>query len=228
MTHKRSESSSYRWPSKIGQTVKLAIHILEVHDSSLCRNIADARCFRGFTELLRVDAGIFSCSRAQSILCTKTSGLTLGTTHPPVSPAVRRLERESGTYILLVSSWRMSGAMLLLLLCAFMAKTEFFFYNFRRNIFCHTLPRSLIILPIRTALCEIQCVRKVAVPLGYGTSIWLSVLKLPLKCAVVSLYSVVKQRLKCNIGKECNCLTQNIIKRVQACIDARGHHFQRL
>jgi hypothetical protein len=29
-----------------------------------------------------------------------------------------------------------------------------------------------------------------------------------LKCAVVSLYSVVKQRLKCNIGKVCNCLIQ--------------------
>jgi hypothetical protein len=26
------------------------------------------------------------------------------------------------------------------------------------------------------------------------------------KCAVVSPYSVVKQRLKCNTGKVCNCL----------------------
>jgi hypothetical protein len=50
---------------------------------------------------------------------------------------------------------------------------------------------------------EIQCVRKVVVHLGYGTYIWLSVSKLPLKCAVVSLYSVVKQRLKCNTGKVC-------------------------
>jgi hypothetical protein len=33
------------------------------------------------------------------------------------------------------------------------------------------------------------------VHLGYGTKIWLSVWKLPLKCAVVSLYSVVKQLL---------------------------------
>jgi hypothetical protein len=31
---------------------------------------------------------------------------------------------------------------------------------------------------------------------------------LPLKCAVVSLYSVVKLRLKCNTGKVCNCLIQ--------------------
>jgi hypothetical protein len=38
----------------------------------------------------------------------------------------------------------------------------------------------------------IQCVRKVAVHLGYGTQIWFSVSKLPLECAVVSLYSVVK------------------------------------
>jgi hypothetical protein len=44
----------------------------------------------------------------------------------------------------------------------------------------------------------IQCVRKIAVHLGYGTSIWLSLSKLPLKCAVVSLYSLVKQRLRCN------------------------------
>jgi hypothetical protein len=31
---------------------------------------------------------------------------------------------------------------------------------------------------------------------------------LPLQCAAVSLYSVVKQRLKCNTGKVCNCLIQ--------------------
>jgi hypothetical protein len=36
----------------------------------------------------------------------------------------------------------------------------------------------------------------------------LPVSKLPLKRAVVSLYSVVKQRLKCNTGKVCNCLIQ--------------------
>jgi hypothetical protein len=44
------------------------------------------------------------------------------------------------------------------------------------------------------------------VHLGYGMQIWLSVLKLPLKCAFVSLYSVVKHRLKCNTSKVCNCL----------------------
>jgi hypothetical protein len=44
--------------------------------------------------------------------------------------------------------------------------------------------------------------------LGYGTYIWLLVSRLPLKCAVVSLYSVVKQQLKCNTGKVCNCLIQ--------------------
>jgi hypothetical protein len=32
-----------------------------------------------------------------------------------------------------------------------------------------------------------------------------------LKCAVVSLYSVVKQRLKCNTGKVCNCLIQFLV-----------------
>jgi hypothetical protein len=46
---------------------------------------------------------------------------------------------------------------------------------------------------------------------GYGTYIWLLVSKLPLKCAVVSLYSVVKQRLKCNTGKVCNCLIQFLL-----------------
>jgi hypothetical protein len=34
---------------------------------------------------------------------------------------------------------------------------------------------------------------------------------LPLKCAVVSLYSVVKQRLKCNTGKVFNCLIQFLL-----------------
>jgi hypothetical protein len=63
-----------------------------------------------------------------------------------------------------------------------------------------------------TTITELlQCVRKVAVHLGYGTYICLSVSKLPLKCAVVSLYSVVKQRLKCNTGKVCNYLIQFIL-----------------
>jgi hypothetical protein len=43
---------------------------------------------------------------------------------------------------------------------------------------------------------------------------WLSVSKLPLKCAVVSLYSVVKQQLKCNIGKVFNCLIQFLLTMV--------------
>jgi hypothetical protein len=55
---------------------------------------------------------------------------------------------------------------------------------------------------------HITCVRKVAVHLGYGTYIWLSVTKLTLQCAVIWLYSVVKQWLKCNTGKVCNCLVQ--------------------
>jgi hypothetical protein len=42
----------------------------------------------------------------------------------------------------------------------------------------------------------------------------LSVSKLPLQCAVVSLYSVVKQRMKCNIGKVCNCLIQFLLTMV--------------
>jgi hypothetical protein len=46
------------------------------------------------------------------------------------------------------------------------------------------------------AIILVQCVRKIAVHLGYVTQIWLSVSKLLLKYAVVSLYSFVKQRLK--------------------------------
>jgi hypothetical protein len=37
------------------------------------------------------------------------------------------------------------------------------------------------------ALIVVQCVRKVAVHLGYGPCIWLSVPKLPLQCAAVWL-----------------------------------------
>jgi hypothetical protein len=37
-----------------------------------------------------------------------------------------------------------------------------------------------------------------------------------LKCAVVSLFSVVKQRLKCNTGKVRNCLIQFLLTMVLA------------
>jgi hypothetical protein len=57
----------------------------------------------------------------------------------------------------------------------------------------------------------IECVRKVAVHIGYGTYIWLSVSNLPLQCVDVSLYSVVNQRLKCNTGKVCNFLIQFLL-----------------
>jgi hypothetical protein len=79
-----------------------------------------------------------------------------------------------------------------------------------------------IILGKSTAQWIIECVRKVAVHLGYGAEIWLSVSKLPLKSAVVSLYSVVKQRFKCNTGKVYNCLIQFLLTMF------RGHHFQHL
>jgi hypothetical protein len=58
------------------------------------------------------------------------------------------------------------------------------------------------------------------VHLGYRTYIWFSVSKLTLKCAVVSLYLVVKQRLKCNTGKVSNCLIQFLLTMV------RGYHIQ--
>jgi hypothetical protein len=74
-----------------------------------------------------------------------------------------------------------------------------------QNFFRFSRPRISIFN--EKAITAVQCVRKVAVHLGYGTYVWLSVSKLPLKCAVVSLYSVVKRRLKCNTGKVCNCLT---------------------
>jgi hypothetical protein len=60
----------------------------------------------------------------------------------------------------------------------------------------------------------ISCVQNVAVHLGYGTWNWLSVSKLSLKRVVVSLYSVVKQRLKCNTGKACDCLIQFLLTMV--------------
>jgi hypothetical protein len=49
----------------------------------------------------------------------------------------------------------------------------------------------------------------------------LSVLKLPLKRAVVSLYSVVKQQLKCNTSKGCNCLIEflfTVVLSIEECI----------
>jgi hypothetical protein len=48
--------------------------------------------------------------------------------------------------------------------------------------------------------------------------VWLAILskQLPLKCADVSLYSVVKQRLKCNTGKVCNCSIQVLFTKVRS------------
>jgi hypothetical protein len=60
---------------------------------------------------------------------------------------------------------------------------------------------------------KVQCFCKVAVHIGYGTKIWLSVSKLPLKCAVVSLHKVVEQQLKCNTGQVSNCLIQFLLYR---------------
>jgi hypothetical protein len=56
----------------------------------------------------------------------------------------------------------------------------------------------------------------------------LSVSKLPLKCAVVSLYSVVKQRLKCNTRKMFNCLIQFLITMVLSIEDRVFVSAQRL
>jgi hypothetical protein len=67
---------------------------------------------------------------------------------------------------------------------------------------------------VKFEIRKYECVRKVAVHLGYGTCILLSVSNLPLQCAVVSLYSVVKQRLKCTTGKVCNCLIQFLLTMV--------------
>jgi hypothetical protein len=39
-------------------------------------------------------------------------------------------------------------------------------------------------------------------------------IEVPLKCAVVSLYSVVKQQLKCNTSKVCNYLIQFLLTMV--------------
>jgi hypothetical protein len=50
----------------------------------------------------------------------------------------------------------------------------------------------------------------------------ISVSKLPLRCAVVSVYSVVKQQVKCNTANACNCLIQFLVTVV------RGHQFQHL
>jgi hypothetical protein len=47
---------------------------------------------------------------------------------------------------------------------------------------------------------------------GYVSQGWLSVSK----CAVVSLHSVVKQRLKYNTGKVCNCLIQFLLTTVRS------------
>jgi hypothetical protein len=65
----------------------------------------------------------------------------------------------------------------------------------------------------------VLCVRKVAVHVGYGPYIWLSVPKLPLQYAVVSLCSVVKQRLKCDTGKVRDCLIQFLLTMVLSIVE---------
>jgi hypothetical protein len=93
---------------------------------------------------------------------------------------------------------------------------------------CSLTCSHITVTPLRTAEnghsldIDTQSVRKVTVHWGYDTRILLSVSKWPLKCAIVSVYSVVKQRLKCNTGKVCNCLIQLLLTMV------RGHHRQQL
>jgi hypothetical protein len=79
----------------------------------------------------------------------------------------------------------------------FRCVSVFFFTNNIRNIF-QSVKNSTRCGAFGKSLCTY----------GYGTYIWLSVPKLPLQCAAVSLYLAVKQRLKCNTGKVCNCLIQ--------------------
>jgi hypothetical protein len=67
---------------------------------------------------------------------------------------------------------------------------------------------AFITVPVR------HCVQKGTVHLGYDAWIWLPVLKLPLKCAVVSVYSVVKQWLKCNTSKMWNRLIKFLLAMV--------------
>jgi hypothetical protein len=52
--------------------------------------------------------------------------------------------------------------------------------------------------------------------------LWYLDLVVSIDVAVVSLYSVDKQQLKCNTGKVCNCLIQLLITMVP------GHHLQHL
>jgi hypothetical protein len=74
----------------------------------------------------------------------------------------------------------------------------------------------------------ISCVRKVAVHFGYGLLIWLSGSKLPLKCAVFSLYSVVQQRFKCNtmqICRKCLGIKLNGFRPVWTLVDLTSNTF---
>jgi hypothetical protein len=100
--------------------------------------------------------------------------------------------------------------------------TNFFLILRNRKALLKMVCLKTILSGINIVQPHLRCVRKVAVHLGYGVYIWLSVPKLPLQRAVVSLYSVVKQRLKCNTGKVWDCLIQFVLTVVS------GHHFQRL
>jgi hypothetical protein len=98
---------------------------------------------------------------------------------------------------------------------AYMAVLFITFFHILLVLFCIMVyitictVRVCLILEIMYSYYVIQSVRKVAVHLCYGTEVWLSVSKLPSKCAVVLLYSVVKQLLKC--CEVCNCLIQFLL-----------------
>jgi hypothetical protein len=76
-------------------------------------------------------------------------------------------------------------------------------------------------------ITNITCVRKVAVHFGYGTYNWLSVYRdrprtlNELKTAITAFIRKISQA---DLPK----VFANKIERVQAYIDARGQHFQRL
>jgi hypothetical protein len=57
----------------------------------------------------------------------------------------------------------------------------------------------------------IKCVRKVAVHLRLRYVDLVVGIEVAVEVCVISLYSVVKQRLKCNTGKVCNCLIQFLL-----------------